>query len=258
MTVSLQTLSGTGSLSGTTTVATDGSGVATFPDLAVSDAGTYRLVATSEGATTQSNAFLIANEVTPCQGACSASGSAQGTTTQGSTTSTTGSLAVSVVPDAAPPPGVCARFVPARGGLVREHPRERRAFPDFTITWQLDKALVKQAGNPSPNKFNICLGAEDLSHPDGVGTTPWVTKDGTNAIGVVDPDCPDIQLFWGVVPDCPKGTSVAMTTGRGAEAETDRPVHSQPQEEEGERGRHLLQARAVGRANVRRLGRARR
>ena len=214
VTVSLMTLSGTGSLSGTTTVATDGSGVATFPDLAVSDAGTYRLVATGEGATTPSAAFLIANQVTPCQGACSASGSAQGTTTQGSTTSTTGSLAVAVVGDAAPPGGVCAGFVQLGAGSYVNILGVGAPFPDFTITWQLDKALVKQAGNPPPKKFNICLGAEDLSHPDGVGTTPWVTKDGTNAVGVVDPDFPDIQLFWGIVPSCPKGTSVTMATGK--------------------------------------------
>ena len=213
VTVSLQTLAGTGVLSGTTTVPTDGSGVATFPDLAVSDAGTYRLVAASEGATTSSDAFLIANQVTPCTGECSASGSAQGTTMQGSTTSTTGSLAVSVVSDATPPPGACVGFVQLGAGSYVNILGVGAPFPDFTMVWQVDKALVKQAGNPSPKKFNICLGAEDLSHPDGVGTTPWVTKDGTPAVGVVDPDFPDTELFWGIVPNCKGSIKKHKPTG---------------------------------------------
>src|SRR5207237_1453682 len=62
--LTLQTISGTGTLSGGT--AYTSGGVATFSSLAVSAPGEYRLVATSAGATVTSNAFVIADQVTSC------------------------------------------------------------------------------------------------------------------------------------------------------------------------------------------------
>jgi hypothetical protein len=65
--------------------------------------------------------------------------------------------------------------------------------------------------NNGASQFNICLGVEDLGHPDGVGATPWTTKDGTLAVprDATTPNYgPGVKLFWGVLPDCPnQGTS---------------------------------------------------
>ncbi len=204
VTVALETIAGTGSLTGdsTTTVATDFAGVATFSNLKVSDVGKYKLVATSDGATTTSSGFLIANEVVPCSGSCDASGSVpKSTAVDASATNAAGALAVSVFAGVTPPTGACAGFVPLGAGSFVNILQTGGALPDFTITWQLDKSLVKKAGSPAASKFNICLGAEDLQHPDGTGATPWKTKSGGNAVPFADPDL-GVTLFWGILPDC--------------------------------------------------------
>jgi hypothetical protein len=201
--ISLETISGTGHLSGTTHATTVG-GVATFSNLVVSDPGEYRLVAASQGAKTPSNGFLIANEIAPCTGSCDAQGSVpNNTAVDASATNAAGNLAVSVFGGTAPPGGVCAGFVPqGTGSFVNILPRGA-TLPDFVITWTLDKSLVRKSGNPGASKYNICLGAEDLNHPDGTGVTPWKTKSGGNAVGVPDANL-GVTLFWGILPDCPK------------------------------------------------------
>ena len=202
--VSLQTIAGTGTLSGTTT-ATTTSGVATFSNLVVSGAGEYRLVATSEGATATSDPFLVADQITPCSGTCSASGSDSGTTVDASASNAgSSSLAVSVYSGASPPAGVCGDFSPLGAISVVNVLDTGSSQPNFELTWTLDKSLVMQAGNPGAAHFNICLGAEDLAHPDGTGATPWTTKDGTPATPQPDPVNSHVTLFWGLLPDCPK------------------------------------------------------
>src|SRR5581483_1033508 len=110
VTITLQTILGTGTLSGTTTVATDATGLATFSNLKVSAAGTYRLVATSEGASDTSDAFVIADDVAACNGPCSAQGAQGGTSTQAATNTQNGALAVAVF-TSSPPTGVCDGLV---------------------------------------------------------------------------------------------------------------------------------------------------
>lgn len=204
--VSLQQIAGSGTLSGDTSEITDGNGVATFSSLSVSDAGEYALVATSEGATITSAPFVVADQVTPCSGSCSASGSSSGTTISASASNAgSSSLAVSVFAGA-PPAGVCDNLAPLGATAVVNFLDPGSGTPSLDVVWTLDKSLVMQAGNPGAAHFDICLGAENLQHPDGTGVTPWTTKDGTPATPVADPVL-GATLFWGIVPDCPnKGT----------------------------------------------------
>jgi hypothetical protein len=203
--ITLQTINGTGTLVGSPLSAiTDGNGVATFTNVKVTDVGKYKLVATSDNTSTTSGGFLIANEVNPCNGSCSAHGSVpNNTTVDASATNAQGALAVSVFAGIAPPPGVCPGFVPLGAGAFVNVLRSSSALPDTTFTWQLDKSLVKQAGIPGAAKFNLCIGAEDLLHPDGIGATPWKSKSGQDAIPVLDADL-GVVLFYAVAPDCPK------------------------------------------------------
>ncbi|HXJ65099.1 MAG TPA: carboxypeptidase-like regulatory domain-containing protein, partial [Actinomycetota bacterium] len=205
--VSLQTVSGSGTFTGgsTTSATTDASGVATFSNLAVTDSGQYRLVASSDGATTTSTGFQVADQIAPCNGNCSAHGSKGGTNVDASATNapTGSSLLVSVIQNITPPSGICQAFVPLGAGSFVDILSTGTARPDITVTWRLDKALVQAAGNPAASSFNICLGAVNLDHPDGSNTTPWTTKSGSPATAVPDAFL-GVTMFWGVLPDCAK------------------------------------------------------
>ncbi len=198
--LALQTISGSGTLAGTTSATTDGNGVAAFPDLSVSGAGQYTLKATSDNATTTSNAFLIADQVTPCSGSCSAQGTNSGTTYAASTSSSGGSLAVSVIANAGVPAGVCGSgFTPKGAG---SYVNLLGSSGNLTITWTLARATIKQlGGSPLALFYDICLGAENLSHPDGSGVTPWRTKFLKPSTPVADPNL-GVTLFWGLLPNC--------------------------------------------------------
>lgn len=201
--LTLQTISGTGTLSGG--VAYTSNGVATFPNLAVSAPGEYRLVATSEGATVTSNAFVIADQVTTCPAGqtCTATGGSGGDTkvTASSLFSSDQALGVSVIGGgAAVPAGMCNGFIPAGdGSFVNILGGQVAGGGNITVTWTLAKSLVLAAGNPGAAHFNICLGAENLEG----GTTPWTTKDGSPAVPVFDSDL-GVTLYWGLLPNCPK------------------------------------------------------
>jgi len=202
VTVSLQAIAGSGALSGNASAVTDSTGVATFSNLSVSDGGEYVLVATSQGATVTSNSFVVADQITPCSGSCSASGSSSGTTINAAALNAgSSSLAVSVFAGT-PPAGVCDNLAPLGATAVVNFVNPASGTPSLQVVWTLDKSLVMQAGNPGAAHFNICLGAENLQHPDGTGVTPWTTKDGIPATPVGDPVL-GATLFWGVVPDCP-------------------------------------------------------
>ena len=203
-------LSGTGVFGpppGSTSATTDATGTATFGNLSITDVGEYQLHATSNGAGATSSAFLIANQINPCHGSCNASGSANNNTTTDASVngaSTGSSLAVSVILNTAPPAGVCGNKTPlGAGSFVNILNLGTLDQPDFTITWTLDKSIVNQFTNRGASQFDICLGAEDLKHPDGNGATPWTTKDGSPAVPVSDPIL-GVTRFWGVLGDCPK------------------------------------------------------
>ncbi len=209
ITASLATLSGTGTFTAgsTLTATTNGSGVAAFGNLAITDVGEYQLVATSANSVQATSAgFLVANQVSPCTGSCTASGSAKNNTdTSASVTgASTGSLAVSVILNTAPPAGVCGNRPPlGAGSFVNILNSGSSDQPNFTITWTLDKSIVNLTPNNGASQFEICLGAENLQHPDGSGVTPWTQKDGTPAVPVFNPIL-GVTLFWGILPDCPK------------------------------------------------------
>ena len=203
-------LSGTGVFGpppGSTSATTDATGTATFGNLSITDVGEYQLHATSNGAGATSSAFLIANQINPCHGSCNASGSVNNNTTTDASVngaSTGSSLAVSVILNTAPPAGVCGNKTPlGAGSFVNILNLGTLDQPDFTITWTLDKSIVNQFTNRGASQFDICLGAEDLKHPDGNGATPWTTKDGSPAVRVDDPIL-GVARFWGVLSDCPK------------------------------------------------------
>jgi hypothetical protein len=203
-------ISGTGTLSGTPTATTLASGVATFGNLAVSDVGEYQLVATSGAVSGTSAAFVIANQVTPCNGSCSGTGAIKNNTTTNATATNAPSgtsLAVSVIGNDSVSPGVCGGFGFAQLGAgsfvnIVSNSNQGTPTPNFTITWTLDKSLVQAAGNPGASHFDICLGAENLLDPMGTHTTPWTTKLNTPAQAVPDLAL-GVTLFWGIVPDCP-------------------------------------------------------
>lgn len=204
--MTLQQVAGSGTLSGDTSETTNASGVATFSSLSVSDGGEYALVATSEGATVTSDPFVVADQITPCTGSCSSTGSSSGTTVEADAKNAGGSLAVSVY-SGPPPSGVCDNAAPLGASAIVNFLDPGSSTPNLNVIWTLDKSLVQQAPNPGAAHFDICLGAENLQHPDGSGVTPWTTKDGTPATPVADPVL-GVTLFWGLVPDCPnKGQS---------------------------------------------------
>jgi hypothetical protein len=197
--LTLQALSGTGTLSGGTAYTVGG--VATFPNLKVSDTGQYVLVATSDGATTSSNAFLIADQVASCpagQTCTSTGGSTSNTLVTASTSFTTNNqLGVSVINGGAPPAGVCSGFVPLGASSYINILGNVVGGGNINATWTLAKSLVIAAGNPNAAHFNICLGAENLQG----GTTPWTTRSGAPAIPVYDPSL-GATLYWGILPGC--------------------------------------------------------
>ena len=192
--LTLQTISGTGTLSGGT--ASTSGGVATFPSLAVSAAGEYRLVATSGGATVTSDAFVIANQITPCTGSCSAQGSTADTGFSASTSSNGGALAVSVVGGGSAPAGVCGDFNQLGSSADVDLVGGNKG--NLSVTWKLDKSLV---GRRTALSFNLCVGAENLLDPSGSSTKGWKTKDGSPAIPVADPDL-GVTRYWGLLREC--------------------------------------------------------
>ncbi len=195
--LTLQTISGTGTLSGGT--AFTSGGVATFPALAVSAPGQYRLVATSGGATVTGNAFVIADQITPCSGNCSAAGSTSDTSVQASASSNGGALAVSTIPGAGAPAGVCgAGFTQLGAGADVSLVGGGQG--NLFVTWKLDRSLV---GNRTALSFNLCVGAANLLDPqDTLPTTKgWITKNGSRAVPVADPNL-GVTQFWGLLREC--------------------------------------------------------
>jgi hypothetical protein len=193
--LTLQTISGSGTLSGGT--AFTSGGVATFPGITVSAAGQYRLVATSGGATVTGNAFVVANQVTPCTGSCSAQGSTGNTSLSAYSSSNGGALAVSVVGGGNAPSGVCGTNF-TQVGASGDVSLLGGSTSNLLVSWKLDKSLV---GRRSALSFNLCVGAENLLDPSGSSTPGWMTKDGSPAVPVTDPNL-GVTQYWGLLRQC--------------------------------------------------------
>ena len=197
VTLQLQTITGNGTLSGTLTATTDGSGLATFSNLVVSASGQYQLDAKSDIASTTSNAFLIDDQITPCTGSCSAGGSTSNTSVSASSASTGGSLAVSVVGNAGAPSGVCGgNFTQVGAGAYVNLLGGNNG--NLQLSWTVDRSLV---GRRLALSFNVCLGADNLQDLQGTHTTGWKTMDGSPATPVADSNL-GVTLFWGQLRQC--------------------------------------------------------
>jgi len=193
--LTLQAISGTGTLSGGT--AYTSGGVATFPSLAVSAPGEYRLVATSGGATVTGNAFVIADQITPCTGSCSAQGSTSDTSLSASSSSKGGALAVSVVGGGTAPSGVCGSGFSQVGASANVDLLGGNK-GNLLVTWKLDKSLV---GHRNALSYNLCVGAVNLLDPNGTSTTGWKTQNGSPAVPVADPNL-GVTQYWGLLRQC--------------------------------------------------------
>jgi hypothetical protein len=195
---------------------TDPKGVATFNDLTISRVQYgYKLRATSGAASQLSSVFNIVDKVYACPGSCTNRTTTipQNTTVSvdGAQTNALTTLGLSLILSGAnttPPQGlpeVCrvngVSFVPAAGAPT--------SFVDInvtgtvgqllTVTWTLDKSIVNKLANNGAAHYRLCAGALYL----GAGTpTPWKTLDGSNAIARHN-DAFDVDLYWGVLPDCP-------------------------------------------------------
>ena len=230
--LTLQTISGSGTLSGGT--AFTSGGIATFPNLAVSAAGQYRLIATSGGATVTGNAFIVADQVTSCPAGktCTSTGGSPGNTkvTASSSFSSSNALGVSVIGGGAgTPPGVCNGFVPlGDGAFVDILGGTVTGGGNITVTWTLAKSLVMQAGNPGAARFNICLGAENLAG----GTTPWRTKNGSPSVPVYDATL-GATLLLGLAPNCPERDAVDRKYDRANTHGPTRPCVLEREKEHG-------------------------
>jgi hypothetical protein len=228
-----------GTLSGMIPQTTNSSGIATFANLSIGPAAAvgvgYTLVATvnppAPTISVISDAFDIANQVTPCSGSCTATG------TTGSVTSTVtasrlggGAFASRLGPAASSalgpsrlgvtiagsidiPAGVCGTgstpFTQYGEGFASTSVKSPGNQPSFKIVAVLDKEVVRtKPGNPGATKWDICLGAINVLNPpvglpNGYQPPPsdcdqpsvdvsWRTKDGSCAIF-------SDGYFWGLL-----------------------------------------------------------
>jgi hypothetical protein len=235
VTVAIGTNPSGGTLSGTLTQTTNGSGVATFGNLSINNSGLgYTLVATTSPtpATTTSSPFDIANDVNPCGGTCTATGSTA--TTQATTTATglggalnsrlgpavaaaptTPRLGLTVAQSVQVPAGVCGTGFQQRGdGFGVSTVQAGGNQPSFRVVATLDKAVVKASGKTGASKWDICLGAFNVTNPPGAPgatncTNPttsksWLTKNGTCAVL-------NGGFYWGLVADYPSSVKNCPT-----------------------------------------------
>jgi hypothetical protein len=84
--------------------------------------------------------------------------------------------------------------------------------PSFKVVTTLDKAVVRQKpGNPGATKFDICLGAFNVTNPppgtgcsNATSSKSWLTKNGTCAVL-------DGGYYWGLVADYPSSVKNCPT-----------------------------------------------
>jgi hypothetical protein len=167
-------------------------GVATFGDLSVGVTGrAFELTAAASGYTPATSApFAVVTEGVLCSGGQPCAGSVATPTTTSSISASglaggTTALGLTVLDTAAFPTGVCGVFTALGTGVTVSV----RPLPGLTeITMRLDKAVVN--AKPTPNgvsSFDLCIGSD----------RPFPTKSGS-------PNVVDGDLYWGLLPDCPK------------------------------------------------------
>ena len=196
--LTLQTLEGGGTLSGTTTRAAV-SGVATFTGLSVSGPGTFRLVASSTGLTSASSEVFRVDTVTTV---CPENQTCTVTTSTADATASVTALGDSARPDAgvltlsfnSGPELDCAGYTELtpdtalfdlRGG-------DRAKIASLTI----DKSQVNATSNNGASFLEMCFGAP---RPFTTKSGGQATQSGTfdwNADGVAEP------VYAGLLPDC--------------------------------------------------------
>jgi hypothetical protein len=222
--------SGSATLGGTTTRATDANGVATFNDLTINKVGIgYVLRATappvSPTASQLSLAFIVAQTVTTCSGTCSGTATVPNNstvTTNVNSAGTNNTLGIALV-GATRPNGVCAGFntdasIPASRVDVNIF-NTGGATPTLNITWTLAKAEVNKISNNGAAHYDLCLGGVKLTDTNH---TPPPPIDTTTGYPIKSPAlcpttgttlstaCPvfdttfNAWVFWGILPDCSK------------------------------------------------------
>jgi hypothetical protein len=220
-----------------TSVATNASGLAPFPNLNIHAASVnYTIVGTvnknpSGTVSGESSKFDVANDLQSCPGNSKTCQGAQSssdnltfsTVTVTSTTAAnlTGSLGTAVSTSITAPTSsnVCAGlngqgFGAALhiSGTAADFPVVAATRPTFTIVTRIDKSIVKASpGANSPNSFNICMGAINTltgltggnacANPNTDPSFP--AKGGGCAVRATAPDGTD--AYWAVVPDAPNG-----------------------------------------------------
>jgi hypothetical protein len=128
------------------------------------------------------------------------------------------------------PSGFCGTFRPQTGtpgSFVNLNSGTVTTSLMLTITWTLPKAIVNASSDNGAAHYNLCLGAVNLTDPQGLNPTKgFPVKAPTpcptiGAGGSISTACPKadamfgVTFFWGILPDCPKkitGPCVASRT----------------------------------------------
>jgi hypothetical protein len=214
-----------GVLAGTTTKIVQGDGIATFDDLTIDQAGLgYTLVATSGAASGTSDAFIVLTTTANCP-PCSGSVSIPSTSTLDASAlgfQNGDTLGLALLTNAAPPAGACLGFTPAPEmpasyvDVAASSGGPPGATPSLTVSWRIDKSIVDAQDDSGAAHWNICLGAVDLQHPDGVGATPWTQKDGSDSVPFFD-SVFNVVRFWGILGNVPGGTASCSALPPGSD-----------------------------------------
>jgi hypothetical protein len=225
---------GTGTvLGGTTPQPADANGVATFNNLTINKVGigyTLRASAppTSPTATSDSNAFIVAQTVTGCTGTCSPTTVTASTTlnvsASGTGSSSNSTLGIALIGSVSQPTGFCGTFQPATGSpgsFVNINSSTVTNSLMLTITWTLPKAIVNAQADNGGAHYNMCLGAVNLTDPQFLNpaTKGFTVKAPTfcpTTGTTISTACPKsdvmfgVTFFWGILPDCPSAKKISM------------------------------------------------
>ena len=192
VTVAIGANPGSGTLSGTVTVAASG-GVASFSDLKINQPGIgYTLVATSLGMTSAtSTTFTIFSSLQPCPSNTTCSASASSATTSGTATTTspangefigTGLGGVSYACNGTYRPV----SDPFSFGLFNANGVPQSTL--LTVSFEISKSLVQSSGHPGASSWQICYAS-----PSHFTALPGTS--GSTLIG-------GVTYNTGLLPDC--------------------------------------------------------
>lgn len=199
VTVAIGANPGAASLSGTTTVDAS-SGVATFGDLSVGQAGLgYTLIASSLGIDSATSAYFSIDDALPaCSTGSACSASASTKTTSGTvTTSSAGTgeyLGVGLG-------GVtygCPTYTGSSDPLsfdVLNSSGAAQSSADFAVQLEISKAAVHASGHPGASTWQICYAS----------TQPFTAVAGTSGTTVIG----GVTYYTGLLPGCSNNSPVA-------------------------------------------------